>query len=133
MGKNVPATIRSTEPHGQLGDFYFRLKKKFHPGSLGWICVVLLFWVWFSLILVAVQPSLLSIPQHSSLAHQLQNLSHKSLSWFVSWDVIYHKSAPSKTRFFLYLWYKKLLPFLSPYHFHSSIHHICFYELFFTK
>ena len=49
-------------------DFYFRLHEKFRPGLQGWKCLVVLFWVWLSLILVTVQPSLLSVPQHSFLA-----------------------------------------------------------------
>ena len=83
-------------------------------------------------ILVTVPPSLLPI-RHSFLAYQLQNLFHKSHLWFVSWDVIYHKSASSKTRFFPYLCYTKLLPLLSSYHFHRNMVRFCFHELFYTK
>ena len=57
------------------------------------------------------------------------------LLWFVSWDVICHISTPSVTHFFpffLYLSHRKLLSLLSPY-FLGSIHHFCFFELFFTK
>ena len=50
---------------------------------------------------------------------------------FVSWDAIYHKSTPSKTHFFLYLCYRRLLSLLSPYYFHCSIHHFCLYEIFY--
>ena len=35
--------------------------------------------------------------------------SHESHSWFVSWDGTYHKSTPSKTHFFLCLFYRTLL------------------------
>ena len=38
--------------------------------------------------------------------------------WFVSWNVIYHRSIPSKTCFSpLYHCYRKLLPLLSPFYF----------------
>ena len=58
-----------------------------------------IFLVLFSLILGTVQLSLISI-QLSFIANQLQNLILEGHLWFVSWDIIYHKSAPSKTRFF---------------------------------
>ena len=53
--------------------FNFRLYEKFLPDLRGWICHLILFWVRFSLILVTVQPSLLSI-HHSLLAYQIQFL-----------------------------------------------------------
>ena len=96
-------------------EFNFRLHEKFSPGLQGWICNVVLFWVQFSLILVTVQPSLLSV-QLSFLAYQIQNLIPQKPFVICKLRCNYHKRAQSKAHFFPFIFATK-----SSFHFWAHI------------